>query len=149
GPGSFTGVRVGLTAVKGLAESTGKKVVAVSNLRALAWFGSARLRATALDARRGEVYAAIYDDRLELIGAEIGIPYERWAAMLPPRDYEVISPGFSMLGSYLPPGIREIKPAGTLARALGHIASKDFAAGRASDPAAIDANYVRRSDAEL
>ena len=65
GPGSFTGVRVGLAAVKGLAEAAGKRVVAVSNLRALAFFGSAPLRATVIDARRGEVYAALYNSRLD------------------------------------------------------------------------------------
>ncbi len=50
GPGSFTGVRVGLAAAKGLAEATGKRMVAISNLRALASFGSAPLRATVIDA---------------------------------------------------------------------------------------------------
>ena len=52
GPGSFTGVRVGLTAVKGFAEATGQKVVAVSNLAAMAWFGTRPLRAVVMDARR-------------------------------------------------------------------------------------------------
>ena len=43
GPGTFTGVRVGLTAVKRLAEATSRKVVAVSNLKAMAMFGTARV----------------------------------------------------------------------------------------------------------
>src|SRR5579862_3031530 len=60
GPGSFTGVRVGLACGKGLAEAAGKLVVAVSNLRAMATFGTAPLRAVVLDARRGEVYGAVY-----------------------------------------------------------------------------------------
>src|SRR5579863_8208772 len=62
GPGSFTGVRVGLAAIKGLAEILGKRVVAVSNLEALAEFGQSNARATVIDARRGEVYAALYDE---------------------------------------------------------------------------------------
>jgi tRNA threonylcarbamoyladenosine biosynthesis protein TsaB len=64
GPGSFTGVRVGLSAVKGLAEASGKKAIGVSNLRALATFGNLPLRAVVLDARRGEVYAAVYNSGL-------------------------------------------------------------------------------------
>src|SRR4051812_21013598 len=53
GPGSFTGVRVGLTVVKGLGDAVGCPVVGVSNLKAMAAFGSAPLRAVVLDARRG------------------------------------------------------------------------------------------------
>ena len=85
GPGSFTGVRVGLAAAKGLAEATGKRMVAVSNLRALASFGSAPLRAVVIDARRGEVYAAVYNSQLELVIPEAVLKFEDWLAQLPAR----------------------------------------------------------------
>ena len=55
----------GLTAAKGLAEALKKPVAAVSNLRALAAFGESERRAVVLDARRGEVYAAVYDAEVE------------------------------------------------------------------------------------
>ncbi len=95
GPGSFTGVRVGLTAVKGLAEATGKRVVAVSNLRALAFFGTRPLRATVLDARRGEVYGALYDDHLDAVAAETVMKFPDWLQTLPAAGYEFISNDFS------------------------------------------------------
>jgi len=131
GPGSFTGVRVGLTAVKGLAEATGRKVVAVSNLQALASFGTRALRAVVIDARRGEIYGAVYDAALNLVCDEVVIPHDAWLATLPSGDLEVITASFPLAG------------------AVGKIAAARFAQGLAQDPAAIDANYVRRSDAEL
>jgi tRNA threonylcarbamoyladenosine biosynthesis protein TsaB len=134
GPGSFTGVRVGLAAAKGLAEATGKRMVAVSNLRALASFGSAPLRAVVMDARRGEVYAAVYNNLLELVMPEVVIKLEDWLAKLPKHECEMIS---------------TIDAPRALAAAIGHIAWDDFTLGRSSDPAEVDANYVRRSDAEL
>ncbi len=133
GPGSFTGVRVGLAAAKGLAEATGRRMVAVSNLRALASFGTAPLRATAIDARRGEIYGAVYNSQLELVMPEVVTKLDTWLATLP-HGYELIS---------------SITAPRALAAAIGHIAWDEFTLGRSSDPAEIDANYVRRSDAEL
>ena len=149
GPGSFTGVRVGLAAAKGLAFATGKRVVPVSNLQALAWFGSAPLRATVIDARRGEIYGAVYNDRLEIVVPETVIKFEDWLKLLPPRDFEFISTDFSPFQSLVDPLIPVVTAPRALATAIGRIAWTKFRAGTTLDPADVDANYVRRSDAEL
>jgi tRNA threonylcarbamoyladenosine biosynthesis protein TsaB len=145
GPGSFTGVRVGLTAVKGLAEATGRKVVAVSNLEALAWFGSRPLRAVVMDARRGEVYGAVYDADLRLVQDEAVMKFVDWIGGLPAGDVELVAGGFVPPVSDFPVTQAPL----ALAGAIASIAALRFADGLAKDPAAIDANYVRRSDAEL
>ena len=149
GPGSFTGVRIGLTAVKGLAFATGKRVIPVSNLQALAWFGSAPLRAAVIDARRGEVYGAVYDHRLEIVAPEVVIRLEDWLKLLPHCDIEFVSMDFPPLQSMLDKTIPAVNAPRALARAIGHIAGLRLAAGSTCDPAEVDANYVRRSDAEL
>ena len=145
GPGSFTGVRVGLTAVKGLAEGTGRKVVAVSNLEALAWFGSRPLRAAVLDARRGEVYGGVYDAGLRLVQEEVVAKLEDWLAGLPGGDLEIVTQGLRLEGESRP----VVEGPRNLAGSIGHIAFDRLGRGEVLDPAEIDANYVRRSDAEL
>ena len=145
GPGSFTGVRVGLSAIKGLAEATGRKTVAVSNLRALATFGTAPLRAVALDARRGEIYGAVYNDRCQLVAQESVLKLEDWIRTLPTHGFEFILAD----NIHVESSVAVIRPPRALAAAIGRIAWREFESGRAFDPAAIDANYVRRSDAEL
>jgi len=139
GPGSFTGVRVGLAAVKGLAEASGAKAAAVSNLRAVASFGSAALRAPFLDARRGEIYGAVYNDRLELQGEETVSSLRHWLETLP-AGAEFLTPDPAPFSGAVT--ARAVPRA--LAGAIGRLA-----AGMLTDPAALDANYVRRSDAEL
>ena len=66
GPGSFTGIRIGVTAVKSLAFASGKMVAPVSTLEALASKIAAspvRLACPILDAKRGEIYAALFEVR--------------------------------------------------------------------------------------
>jgi tRNA threonylcarbamoyladenosine biosynthesis protein TsaB len=145
GPGSFTGVRVGLAAVKGLAEAGGRRVVAVSNLQALAWFGTRAQRATVMDARRGQVYGAVYTAALEPVCAEVVMSFPEWLKTVPEGDLEFITHGFPMTGVQAP----VIEAPRALAGAIGQIAMKRFERGLAQDPAEVDANYVRRSDAEL
>jgi len=147
GPGSFTGVRVGLTAVKGLAEATGRKAAAVSNLRALASYGTRPLRAVVIDARRGEVFGAVYDAALQTVCAETVAKLPVWLASLPVEDLEFITQGFPLEQAGVSHAVKEAPRA--IAGAVGMIAIGEFVRGKAQDPAAIDANYVRRSDAEL
>ena len=153
GPGSFTGVRVGLSCVKGLAEATGKPVVAVSNLEALAYFGSAELRAVVIDARRGEVYAAVYDSALRPVEPELVTKFERWLETLPDSGLEFISSDFAPLEAQLAgtrfEDIGRVTAPRALATAVAAIAFGRWQRGETRAPAAIDANYVRRSDAEL
>jgi tRNA threonylcarbamoyladenosine biosynthesis protein TsaB len=149
GPGSFTGVRIGLAASKGLAEAIAKPMVAVSNLRILASFGTARLRAVVSDARRGEVYGAVYDDALEVVIAEAVMKFPAWLRTLPAAGFEFVSTDFEPFRSFVDPAIPVVAAPRALAAAIGRIAWHEFQAGRARDPAEIDANYIRRSDAEL
>jgi tRNA threonylcarbamoyladenosine biosynthesis protein TsaB len=133
GPGSFTGIRVGLSTVKGLAEALSKPAIGISNLRALSWFGSLPLRAPLIDARRGEVYAALYDENLRIVAPEVVLPLAAWLEKFEKPEYERIS----QEGAPRP-----------LAAAVAYCAEADAPLGW-QDPAALDANYVRRSDAEL
>jgi tRNA threonylcarbamoyladenosine biosynthesis protein TsaB len=153
GPGSFTGVRIGLACVKGLADAVGRPVVAVSNLQALAAFGSGSLRATVLDARRGEIYGAVYDADLNLVAPQIVMKFPQWLQTLPEGQVEFISTGFSPFRAALAgtrfEGAPFVEAPRALAGAIARIALVELREGRAVDPTEVDANYVRRSDAEL
>ncbi len=139
GPGSFTGVRVGLAAMKGLAETLGRPMAAVSNLRALATFGSKPLRAVFFDARRGEIYGAVYSAAGEIVRPETVEKLPAWLASLP-AGVEYITPQPAVFAAALNREITEAPCA--LAGAIALLAT-------AGDPLTADANYVRRSDAEM
>jgi tRNA threonylcarbamoyladenosine biosynthesis protein TsaB len=146
GPGSFTGVRVGLSAVKGLAEPAGTPIVAVSRLEVLA--AKAGLPAAALDAHRSEVFL-----RLALPGKE---PIELLAGATelatipsPPVEIAICDDGAAAVLHAAWASVRLVHvPAPTATDAL-LLASPRVRAGDFVDPVRLDGNYLRRSDAEI
>jgi tRNA threonylcarbamoyladenosine biosynthesis protein TsaB len=153
GPGSFTGVRVGLAAVKGLAEAAGKLVAAVSNLRALAAFGTSDRRAVILDARRGEIYGAVYDAGLNPVIPDSVMKFPAWLEKLSGAEHEFIAFANAPFREALEAaGLSEMKwteAPRSIASAIAVCAELDAHSGRLVSALAADANYVRRSDAEL
>lgn len=158
GPGSFTGLRVGLATLKGLAFGSGRPAVAVPTLAALAAgapAGDAPL-ATLLDAQRGEVYAAAW----ERAGADLRV-------LLPEGLYRLeelcpLLPGRVCLlgdGALLhAERLRERLGPGAVVAGHGHAAPQaadvarlgalGLAAGQGADPAALVPRYLRRAEAE-
>jgi tRNA threonylcarbamoyladenosine biosynthesis protein TsaB len=150
GPGTFTGVRVALACVMGLAEAIGRPAVAVSNLQAVARFGSARLRGVVLDARRGDIYGAVYDDAGRLVTPEVVAKLAPWLQSLPAGVAEFLSNDLVLnLEDTRFATARIVTAPHALAAAVAQIAAERLARGEAGDAAALDANYVRRTDAEL
>ena len=154
GPGSFTGIRIGLTAVKALADVHEKQVVGVSNLRAIASCASGRYRAPVMDARRGEVYAAVYDEQLRAVVPEVVTRWGEFLDLLGGREVTFAAANTSLFGADGAAPIKEQQRrrevvSEPLAGAVARLAIAEYQAGKAIDPEALDANYVRRPDAEL
>ncbi len=150
GPGSFTGVRIALTAAKALAEANRKPCYGVSNLAAMANFGTAGHRAVVMDARRGEVYGGVFGERPS---PELVAPFPRWLEILPAETEEFLAFDFAPFEAVLASS-RFAHAARTripraLAASMAELALQRFRTGESADPAILDANYVRRSDAEL
>ncbi len=157
GPGSFTGLRVGIATIQGLAMAHGKQVVAVSALDALARAAANASHPTAawMDAQRGEVFAALYssDGTTEMVPPVSAAPetvLHTWAGIAATADMIFIGDGAVKHRTLLERevGARTlIVDAPALAGLIGQIAAGNL--GRATLPHAIIPIYVRKSDAEL
>jgi tRNA threonylcarbamoyladenosine biosynthesis protein TsaB len=146
GPGSFTGVRVGLSAVKGLAEGAQIPVVAVSRLLVLS--RKAGVPSCALDAHRDELFL-----RVEEIGQpprELLTGARELAAIQPsPVRVAVCNDGAAnLLGSAWPSSQLVRCPAPLASDAL-RLGESRLVAGFYEELALLDGNYLRRSDAEI
>jgi tRNA threonylcarbamoyladenosine biosynthesis protein TsaB len=145
GPGGFTGVRVGLAAVKGLAESARIPVVAVSRLEVLA--RNAGCVASALDAHRNEVFLRVPGrdgDGIELLAGRT----ELMMTLSPGHIAVCDESAAALLVSAWPQAQLLHVPAPTAADAL-RLCAPRAAAGEFVDLALLDGNYLRRSDAEI
>ncbi|MEP7363698.1 MAG: tRNA (adenosine(37)-N6)-threonylcarbamoyltransferase complex dimerization subunit type 1 TsaB [Acidobacteriota bacterium] len=148
GPGSFTGVRVALAAAKGFAEAYGKPLFAISNLLAMASLGRSPLRAPLLDARRGEVYGGLFDAALHPLRAEGVMPLQAWLDSLSGADVEILCPYPERFGEPLQGRVVTNTP-NAVAAAVAALAAERYRLGARPVAAESDANYVRRSDAEM
>ncbi len=163
GPGSFTGVRIGLTTVKAWSEVYAKPVAAISRLRAIAWEGSGGRRYVAAfaNARRGQVFGAVYrqdEEGLKSVGEEMVIaPGEFVQMALEQARGETLAwatPDAAVLLET--PEWRELEKSKDkpqivspfLADTIARLAERELAAGRATGSLELDANYVRRTDGE-
>lgn len=145
GPGSFTGLRIGIAAMQGLALAEGKPLVGVSAFDALVQLAGARRVAPWIDAWRGEVYASEYEDGVEVLPPMVAPPDVVLGAMAH-RDAVFIGDGAVRHRDRLG---RVVEPTPLLAGAIAAIAHDRARAGELPPPHAIRPLYVRRPDAEL
>jgi tRNA threonylcarbamoyladenosine biosynthesis protein TsaB len=153
GPGSFTGLRVGLATVKGLCEVLQKPLAMVSMLEAVVIArGSVGQNVTAiLDAGRGEVYVGQYEvasDAAKLRG-EYLTKLADFAAEANDSSSEILTPDTSVADHLrlANVAVRAVDP--VQAGEIGRIGLRKLLAGEIADIASIDVNYIRRSDAEI
>jgi tRNA threonylcarbamoyladenosine biosynthesis protein TsaB len=150
GPGSFTGLRVGLAAIKALAEILRKPIVPVSLLEVVAiTAGKSGKVLAALDAGRGEVYAGEY----ELVSDSARLKEEQLLRRADIKERAaglcIVTPDESVERQAREAGIDILRVAAPEALAIARLGWRKLQAGQSVSPEQLEANYIRRSDAEI
>ena len=153
GPGSFTGLRIGIAAMQGLAFAAGKPLIGVSGFDALAQIASGKEAvATWVDAWRGDVFAARYQHDVQIDPPTVEKPAALLARIAEPTVFigdavlvyaELIRRTLGDLA------LLEDPPAPALATTIAQIATRAARAGTHPAPDDIRPLYIRRPDAEL
>lgn len=144
GPGSFTGLRVGVAFAKGLASALGVPAVGVGTLEALAASAPEGLAAAVIDARRDQVYLQVFEAGHALMAPDVlpvGVAAARLAELAQGRTLTLVGSGAPLLASAAP-GAAILTPEGCDARIVARLA-----AARPSTP--IRPLYLRAPDAKL
>jgi len=159
GPGSFTGLRIGISTIKGLAHALDKPVVGISSLEALAWqcAETPYLICPLLDARKGEVYGATYrfdrDQLIEKSGARAMAPEAVFEDIDAPCVFvgngaqlyrQRIAAALGSLAHFVPEGQNIIR-----ASSVAFLSMARFDANDPDEIAGLVPHYIRKSDAEL
>lgn len=171
GPGSFTGLRIGIATIQGLAFAHARLVAGISALDALAESAGtaagggggspATLRAAWMDAQRGEIYARLFEPAgpawqpiTEPAVDRPGAVLAAWATRLQAASpVEFVGDGAlayrAQIDAHLGARARIVDPVPPLAPAIAAMAERLAAAGQTVPPGAVRPLYVRRPDAEL
>ena len=159
GPGSFTGLRIGISTVKGLAVATGKPIVGVSSLEALAVqvSDSSNLICPLIDARKGEVYFCRYrliNDQLQKeTDEQVARPEKAFDNLKEPCLFvgngallykHLISEKLGRLAAFAPVTHNIIR-----ASSVAHLSMAKFISKNTDKIEDFSPHYIRRSDAEL